>query len=70
MGNHGVLVVGPTVAQALDELCYLEKAAELQVAGAVHRQAAGAGAGRCGPAGLRASGTITPPVFQRCICRR
>jgi ribulose-5-phosphate 4-epimerase/fuculose-1-phosphate aldolase len=31
MGNHGVLVVGPTVAQALDELYYLEKAAKLQV---------------------------------------
>lgn len=31
MGNHGVIVVAPTVAQALDELCYLEKAAELQV---------------------------------------
>ncbi len=31
MGNHGVLVVGPTVAQALDTLYYLEKAAKLQV---------------------------------------
>ena len=31
MGNHGVIVVGPTVAQALDELYYLEKAAKLQV---------------------------------------
>jgi ribulose-5-phosphate 4-epimerase/fuculose-1-phosphate aldolase len=31
MCNHGVIVVAPTVAQALDELCYLEKAAELQV---------------------------------------
>ena len=31
MGNHGVIVVGPTVAQALDELYFLEKAAKLQV---------------------------------------
>ena len=31
MGNHGVIVIGPTVAQALDELYYLEKAAKLQV---------------------------------------
>ena len=31
MGNHGVIVVGPTVAHALDELYYLEKAAKLQV---------------------------------------
>ena len=31
MGNHGVIVVGPTVAQALDTLYYLEKAAKLQV---------------------------------------
>ncbi len=32
MGNHGVIVVGPTVAQAFDELYYLEKACALQVA--------------------------------------
>ena len=31
MGNHGVMVIGPSVAQAFDELYYLEKAAELQV---------------------------------------
>ncbi len=31
LGNHGVLVVGETVAEAFDELYYLEKAAELQV---------------------------------------
>jgi ribulose-5-phosphate 4-epimerase/fuculose-1-phosphate aldolase len=31
MGNHGVIVVGPTVAQAFDELYYLEKACALQV---------------------------------------
>ena len=31
MGNHGVMVIGPSVAQALDELYYLEKAAKLQV---------------------------------------
>ena len=31
MGNHGVIVVAPSVAQAFDELYYLEKAAELQV---------------------------------------
>ena len=31
MGNHGVIVVAPTVAQAFDELYYLEKAAQLQV---------------------------------------
>ena len=31
LGNHGVIVVGETVAEAFDELYYLEKAAELQV---------------------------------------
>ena len=31
MGNHGVIVVGPSVAQAFDELYYLEKACALQV---------------------------------------
>ena len=31
MGNHGVIVVGSTVAQALDSLYYLERAAKLQV---------------------------------------
>lgn len=28
MGNHGVLVTGPTVAQAFDEMYYFERAAE------------------------------------------
>ncbi len=31
MGNHGVLVVGRTVAEAFDELCYLELACRTQV---------------------------------------
>lgn len=31
MGNHGAIVVGTSVAQAFDELYYLEKAAALQV---------------------------------------
>ena len=31
MGNHGVIVLGASVAQAFDELYYLEKAAQLQV---------------------------------------
>ena len=31
LGNHGVMVVGNTVAEAFDELYYLERAAELQV---------------------------------------
>jgi ribulose-5-phosphate 4-epimerase/fuculose-1-phosphate aldolase len=31
LGNHGVIVVGESVAQAFDELYYLEKAAQLQV---------------------------------------
>jgi ribulose-5-phosphate 4-epimerase/fuculose-1-phosphate aldolase len=31
MGNHGVMVVAATVAEAFDELYYLEKAAQLQV---------------------------------------
>lgn len=31
MANHGVMVLAPTVAQAFDELYYLEKAAEVQV---------------------------------------
>lgn len=31
LGNHGVIVVGPTVAEAFDELYYLERAARNQV---------------------------------------
>lgn len=31
LGNHGVIVVGETVAEAFDELYYLEKAAKVQV---------------------------------------
>ena len=31
LANHGVLVVADTIAQAFDELYYLEKAAQLQV---------------------------------------
>ena len=31
MGNHGVLVIGQTVAEAFDELYYLEKTAQLQI---------------------------------------
>lgn len=31
LGNHGVMVVGETVAEAFDELYYLERAAKLQV---------------------------------------
>ena len=31
MGNHGVIVVAPSVAQAFDELYYLEKAAQVQL---------------------------------------
>ncbi len=31
MGNHGVMVIGNTVAEAFDELYYLEKASQLQV---------------------------------------
>jgi ribulose-5-phosphate 4-epimerase/fuculose-1-phosphate aldolase len=31
LGNHGVLVIGETVAAAFDELYYLERACELQV---------------------------------------
>ena len=31
MGNHGVIVVGASVAQAFDELYYLEKAAAVQL---------------------------------------
>ncbi len=31
MGNHGVIVLGPTVAQAFDDLYYLEKAAAVQL---------------------------------------
>ncbi len=31
LGNHGVIVVGSSVAEAFDELYYLERAAELQV---------------------------------------
>ena len=29
--NHGVMVTGPTIAEAWDDLYYLERAAEVQV---------------------------------------
>lgn len=35
MANHGVLVLGKTVAEAFDQLYYLERAAEVQVSNAV-----------------------------------
>lgn len=31
MKNHGVMIVGPTIAEAWDDLYYLERAAEVQV---------------------------------------
>jgi ribulose-5-phosphate 4-epimerase/fuculose-1-phosphate aldolase len=31
LGNHGVIVIGATVAEAFDELFYLERAAQVQV---------------------------------------
>ena len=31
LANHGVIVVGPTVAEAFDPLYYLERACRLQV---------------------------------------
>lgn len=31
MRNHGVMVVGPTIAEAWDDLYYLERAAEVQL---------------------------------------
>jgi ribulose-5-phosphate 4-epimerase/fuculose-1-phosphate aldolase len=31
MGNHGVLVIGATVAEAFDDLYYLERAARVQI---------------------------------------
>jgi ribulose-5-phosphate 4-epimerase/fuculose-1-phosphate aldolase len=31
LANHGVIVVGPTVAEAFDSLYYLERACRLQV---------------------------------------
>ena len=31
MGNHGIMVMAPTIAQAFDDLYYLEKAAQVQV---------------------------------------
>lgn len=31
MGNHGVLVVGPSIAEAFDDLYYLERAAKVQL---------------------------------------
>lgn len=38
MGNHGVIVVGATVAEAFDELYYLERAAAVQVLALSTRQ--------------------------------
>lgn len=38
MGNHGVIVVGPSVAEAFDQLYYLEKAAQVQVLALSTRQ--------------------------------
>ena len=31
LGNHGVIVIGPSIAEAFDDLYYLERAAELQI---------------------------------------
>lgn len=31
LGNHGVIVVGPSIAEAFDDLYYLERAAKLQI---------------------------------------
>ena len=31
MGNHGILITAPTIAQAFDELYYFERSAELQI---------------------------------------
>jgi len=31
LGNHGVIVIGPSIAEAFDDLYYLERAAKLQV---------------------------------------
>ena len=69
MGNHGVIVVAPSVAQAFDELYYLEKAAQLQVLAlstgrplALIPEPVAALAG--------ASGTTIRPVFPNCISRR
>lgn len=38
MGNHGVIVVGPWMTEAFDELYYLEKAAQVQVLALSTRQ--------------------------------
>ena len=38
MGNHGVIVVGPSVAAAFDELYYLERAAQVQIMALSTRQ--------------------------------
>jgi ribulose-5-phosphate 4-epimerase/fuculose-1-phosphate aldolase len=38
LGNHGVIVTGPTVASAFDDLYYLERACELQVLALSTRQ--------------------------------
>ncbi len=38
MGNHGVIVVGPSVAEAFDELYYLERAAQVQIMALSTRQ--------------------------------
>jgi ribulose-5-phosphate 4-epimerase/fuculose-1-phosphate aldolase len=38
MGNHGVIVVGASVAAAFDELYYLERAAQVQVQALATRQ--------------------------------
>ncbi|MBD2607031.1 class II aldolase/adducin family protein [Scytonema hofmannii FACHB-248] len=38
MGNHGILVIGQTVAEAFDELYYLEKVAQIQLLALSSRQ--------------------------------
>ena len=44
LANHGVIVVGPTVAEAFDSMYYLERACRLQVLA----RSTGGRSGRCG----------------------
>ncbi|MFC7609492.1 class II aldolase/adducin family protein [Teichococcus aestuarii] len=60
MKNHGVMVVGPTIAEAWDDLYYLERACEVQRLGPLHRPHAEAGGARAGAAHLRADARGRP----------
>jgi hypothetical protein len=63
LANHGVIVVGPTVAEAFDSLYYLERACRLQVL-------ARARAASCAPCARRGARDLPPDPRRHAEIRR